>query len=298
MYNHLLDTFIRAADLGSFTKAATSLYTTTVSVMNQINALEKETGVTLFTRTHHGVRLTEAGVHLYEAAKEIMALSDRAIDEARHIEGTAQATIRIGTSLLRPCRRLMDYWTAHDTGTQPFQIQVIPFEDDPASMTNMFKSLGKDIDCFVSPCDSRTWQENYAIYPLRTCTCCIAMSRRHSLAQKENLTWSDLDGETLMLLKPGESPALDALRQEIETNHPAIQLVDLENFYNIAVFNECDQKGYLLEVPDTWTHVHPSIVTRPVTNWHYTMPFGIVYSRHPSRAFAQFLHCLDDYTKA
>ena len=40
MYNHQLDTFIQAADAGSFSKAAETLFITSTAVMKQINLLE------------------------------------------------------------------------------------------------------------------------------------------------------------------------------------------------------------------------------------------------------------------
>ncbi len=61
MYNLQLETFIVVADLGSFNKAAESLYITPPAVTKQINLLEKDLGLTLFIRTHRGLVLTEAG---------------------------------------------------------------------------------------------------------------------------------------------------------------------------------------------------------------------------------------------
>lgn len=291
MYNPQIETLIHVADTGSFSKAADKMYITTVSVMNQINALEKRVGVKLFDRTNHGVKLTEAGQSIYQDAKKIIAASDAAIERARQIGGVEQSVIRIGTSILRPCKRLMDLWTKADDGTQPFQIKIVPFDDNPVSMAAMMKSLGNDIDCFISPCDSTAWKKSYSIYPLSTCKCCIAVPRRHPLAKKEQLTWADLDGETLMLIKRGESSVLDRMRNEIEEQHPDIHIVDLENFYDMEVFNTCEQKGFLMEVPDTWTDVHPSIAALPV-EWEYEMSFGIVYAQKPSKAFDNFLKCI------
>lgn len=44
MYNLQLETFIVVADLGSFNKAAESLYITPPAVTKQINLLEKRSG--------------------------------------------------------------------------------------------------------------------------------------------------------------------------------------------------------------------------------------------------------------
>ena len=292
MYNPQIETLIQVADAGSFSKAAERLYITPVSVMNQVNALEKRVGVKLFERTNHGVELTEAGRSIYQDAKQIIAASDAAIERARHIAGVERFVIRIGTSILRPCKRLIDLWTKVDDGEQPFQIKIVPFEDDPASMSAMLKSLGSEIDCFISPCDSVAWKKSYSIHPIGTCKCCIAVSRRHRLAKKDRLTWVDMAGETLMLTKRGESPVLDRMRDEIEASHPDIQIVDMPNFYDMEAFNACEQRGCLMEVPDTWAEVHPSVATLPV-EWEYEMPFGIAYAQKPSKAFAEFMKIIE-----
>lgn len=291
MYNPQIRTFLQAADAGSFSRAAERLYLSPVSVMNQINALEKRIGVRLFERTPHGVTLTAAGRSFYADARQMMAFSDSAIERARRIAGRERLLIRVGTSILHPCQKLMDLWARADHGTLPFQMQVVPFDDDPAGMSAMLQSLGRAIDCFIGPCDSAAWKKNYSLYLTGTCRCCIAVSRRHPLAKKERLTWDDLAGETLMLIKRGESPVLDRLRADIETAHPSVRIADLPAFYDMDVFNACEQRGYLLEVPETWADVHPAIATIPV-QWDYEMPFGIVYARQPSQAFAQFIQIL------
>lgn len=61
MYNPQLDTFIKAADEGSFNKAAQAMFITPTAVMKQIKLLEESLGLVLFERTHRGLVLTAAG---------------------------------------------------------------------------------------------------------------------------------------------------------------------------------------------------------------------------------------------
>ena len=49
MYSHQLDTFIRAADAGSFSKAAEKLFISSTAVMKQIDHLEASLGVPCLT---------------------------------------------------------------------------------------------------------------------------------------------------------------------------------------------------------------------------------------------------------
>ncbi len=61
MLNPQIETFIKVAEEGSFSKASEKMYLSKVSVMKQIDALEGRTGIKLFIRTNHGAVLTPAG---------------------------------------------------------------------------------------------------------------------------------------------------------------------------------------------------------------------------------------------
>ena len=59
MYNRQLNTFLKVAECGSFNRAAEELYVSASAVIQQINSLERELNVTLFTRSR---RRTGSGV--------------------------------------------------------------------------------------------------------------------------------------------------------------------------------------------------------------------------------------------
>ncbi|MCM1083914.1 MAG: LysR family transcriptional regulator [Clostridium sp.] len=293
MYNRELITFIAVADQGSFLKASKELYITAVSVMNQINKLETDVGVKLLERTSQGTQLTAAGRSFYKDAKKIIKQSEQAIARTRQIAKNEKQAIRIGTSILRPCKMLVDLWSEIDDGTLPVTIRIIPFDDSPASMEKMLETLGREIDCFVGPCASLSWEERYNILVLKQGECCIAVPRKHRLAKKEKLKWNDLDGETLMLVKRGDSPVLNRLRDEIETKHTKISVLNIPHFYDTNIFNECEQTGCIMETLDIWKDVHPSIVTIPM-EWEYKMPYGIVYAKQPSEQVQAFINIIQD----
>ncbi|MDO4554509.1 MAG: LysR family transcriptional regulator [Lachnospiraceae bacterium] len=259
--------------------------------MKQINSLENRIGVKLFVRTNHGISLTPAGEELYKQAKKLIAAGNAAIKSVRNIGGYKQHTIRVGTSLMRPCKMLVDLWAKLDTHKLPYQIEIVPFDDNPTGLNAMMESLGADIDCYVGPFNSIQWLEQYSFYPLGLFKCCCAVPRNHPLASKERLSWSDLSGENFMLIKQGESLILDRLRKEIENNHPDIHLVDIPNIYGTSIFNECEQRGYIMETLEIWSDIHPGLVTIPV-EWEYEMPYGIIYGSKPSKDFQEFISVL------
>lgn len=76
-----LETFARAAELGSFTAAARALGLTQAAVSQRIAALEQFLNIPLFTRQGGHVQLTDAGHCLYGHAQRILELHRTAIAE-------------------------------------------------------------------------------------------------------------------------------------------------------------------------------------------------------------------------
>ena len=90
------------------------------------------------------------------------------------------------------------------------------------------------------------------------------MGDEAQLDWKENMHFTLDTGEIIMLVKHGDSPVLNKMRNDIETNHPQITVIDTPHFYDTSIFNECEQMGCLMETLDIWKDVHPSIVTIPM----------------------------------
>jgi len=73
-----LETFARAAELGSFTAAAAALRLTQAAVSQRIRALERALNVSLFRREGGHVFLNEAGQCLHSYAQRILLLHEEA----------------------------------------------------------------------------------------------------------------------------------------------------------------------------------------------------------------------------
>ena len=283
-------TFMRVAELGSMSKAAKALYLSPVSVMKQINAFEAQVGVQLLVRTHSGVALTPAGEALWHDLAEIREHCDAALRRARDAAESGKVTIRVGTSLLRPCRPLTDRWARIGSG-QPFRVEIVPFSDARASLEAVVGGLGRDIDCLVGPCAAAPWLQSCSVAVLGEYQCRIGVPDGHRLAGRDALVWDDLDGERLMLLAEGESDIIDALRADIRARHPGVEVLDAPFFYDEQVFNACVRDGFLIETLDAWEGVHPSVATVAM-DWDYAMPYGVIYAKEPSEAMQRFVELL------
>lgn len=293
MFNPLLTAFVCAADCGSFTKAAEKLFLSPTAVMKQINALEAHLDLHLMDRTPQGIRLTGAGEIVYKDAKFLFDYSKRSIESARRAVEAGGRAFRVGTSLLNPARPFMDIWYQVSGQFPDYTLQLIPFEDDHTGILAEIAALGEKFDFLMAVCNSRLWQDRCNFLPLGRCQKMVAVSRDHRLAGRKRLEISDLYGETLMMVKEGDSAGNDRIRADLVRDHPAIRIEDTPHFYDISVFNRCAQTGNVLLILDCWQEVHPALVSIPV-EWDYSLPYGLLYALKPSEAVARFVEAVQE----
>ncbi len=91
-----LNYFVRIAELGSITRAASHLRLAQPALTRHVQRLEEELGVALFTRANRGVRLTEAGEKLLESASRILRDVERTGDEIRAQDAHPSGRIILG----------------------------------------------------------------------------------------------------------------------------------------------------------------------------------------------------------
>lgn len=287
MFNPQLTVFVRVADLGSFNKAAETLFISPTAVMKQVNALEKHLRLTLFARGRRGVTLTPEGQVIYRYARQMFEQSAKAVQEARAAAEYAATTFCVGTSILNPCKPFMDLWDRLSGQFPGYRLHIVPFEDDHEGILNEIGALGVKFDFLIGACDSRQWLDRCRFLPLGEYHHCVAVPRDHPLAGRKRLTVQDLYGQTLMMVRRGDSPSVDRVRDEIE-RHPAIRIEDTPQFYDLEVFNRCAQTRQPLMTLDCWAEVHPSLVTLPV-DWNFTIPYGLLYQLDPVPDVARFV---------
>ncbi|MGN0407889.1 MAG: LysR family transcriptional regulator [Bacteroides sp.] len=277
MYNHMLDTFIAVADCGSFTKAAEQLYISPTAVMKQMNTLEKHLDVKLIERTSSGINLTSAGELIYRDAKFMIDYSAKSIAGAKAAMYIYSTTFCVGTSLLNPAKPFMDLWYKVNKDFPEYKIHLVPFEDNHEGILSEISMLGEKFDFLIGVCNSKAWLNLCNTLPLGSYKKMVAVPRGHRLAEKSMIELEDLYGETLMMVKRGDSEVNDFIRNDLEKNHPQIHIEDTPQFYDMSVFNHCAENGKVLLTIECWQDVHPGLVSVPV-NWDYSIPYGLMYS--------------------
>jgi DNA-binding transcriptional LysR family regulator len=91
-----LETFLWAARLGSFSKAADKLNTTQAAVSHRIATLEQDLGARLFERDTRRIRLSSEGERALVQAEEIVTLAGR-LRESLNDRSTLRGTVQIGS---------------------------------------------------------------------------------------------------------------------------------------------------------------------------------------------------------
>lgn len=293
LYNPQLETFICVVEAGSFSKAADRLFISPPAVIKQINSLESSINLQLFVRNHRGLTVTEAGKSLYNDAKDIIQLCNNAVTRAKDSVRSSDNVIKVGISPMTPPQIFVELWPNLNTD---LRFQLVPFENTPENAKEILGNLGKTIDVVAGIFDE-------SMLDLRNCSgieisrepFCIAVSVNHRLADRASVDLCDLYGENIMLMKRGWSRYVDELRDTLISDYPQISIIDFD-FYNIEVFNICENSSNVLLAIKNWENIHPLMKIIPV-NWDYSIPFGLLYSKEPSDKVKELLKAVTNTMK-
>lgn len=91
--------FVRAAEAGSFSRAARDLGMTQPTVTKQVAALERRLAARLLNRNTRGLSLTEAGALYYDKCKALLEQLEEADSVVKLRQGEMHGMLRISTSV-------------------------------------------------------------------------------------------------------------------------------------------------------------------------------------------------------
>lgn len=189
---------------------------------------------------------------------------------------------------MTPPQVFMTLWPRIQKYCPDLKFKQVPFENTPENAREILGNLEQNIDVIAGIFDD-------TMLSLRKCSgmqiskepFCCAVALHHRLAGKETLTMEDLYGENMLLIQRGWSKYVDILRDDLRERHPQIQVIDFE-FYNLEVFNRCENSNDVLLAIKNWESVHPLMKIIPV-EWNYSIPYGLLYSMEPSEKVKKLL---------
>lgn len=179
----------------------------------------------------------------WESGRQLSALAAEAQFQMKQAARGEKYVLRIGSSLRNPSKVLTDLWEPLRAQHRAFQFTVVPYDDDRASLPSLAASLGREIDLLVGAFSSQRLLDAARFLPLGQYPLCVAVSAEHPLAQRPRVRLQELYGERLLIRKGGDAAPINHLRAALQREHPQIQVTDTQRFYDIDIFNLCEQTG-------------------------------------------------------
>lgn len=195
--------FVAVADHGGISHAAERLNIAQPAVSRQIRDLETELGIDLLLREGRRVILTDAGRAFAERAREVLAASNAAADEARRIAKGEAGRLRIG--LLESAS-----WAGHlphalnryARAYPNVRLDIVPM----GSVEQIDAVLSGDIDAGFVYRQENLVEEALSIIPLRTDDVVLAASVDLDFETEGPLDLEDIDGLPIVAFPRAVAP--------------------------------------------------------------------------------------------
>lgn len=249
VYDRRLEAISAAAELGSFSRAAAKLRVSTPALVKQVSGFEAEFGITLFERSHSGVKVTPAGALLVDDARSIMRQSEDALRRARRAAGDGGA-VRLGVSMMCPGRQTLSMWTGIHDLEPSLRFEIVPVSDLYDERETVMRSLGREVDVVQSSFSTPRWGDACQKLRIVNVPFYIDLPRTSPLARKTRITVADLEGMRLRVLRHGND-AMDSLRIDLLADG-GVDVIDVDSF-DFALFNEAEEKGDAVLTCGAWS---------------------------------------------
>jgi LysR family hydrogen peroxide-inducible transcriptional activator len=192
-----LQYFVKLSDLRHFSKAADACFVSQPTLSTQIKKLEEELGVQLVERSPKNIMLTQVGEEVAERARLVLSDIEQIRKVARRSANPADGELRLG---LFPT--LAPYYLPH---VVPSVRKLYPnlrlqlAEEKTEDILRMLRKGELDAALLALPLnDDGLEMEILFEEPF-----VLALPSNHPLADRDDITLRDLDGEELLLLEEG-----------------------------------------------------------------------------------------------
>lgn len=296
MYDRHLESFITAADCGSFSKAAEKMFISPNAITKHINLLEQRLQIKLFCRSPKGLTLTETGKLIYKESSDLLHHCEQVMEQAKQIEARQKLeeqpaiTIRLGISILNPGSVFLNQWQEIADKFPNIKIKVLPYEDTLVSFSNIIKHFGTKIDAIACPCVNDFWRNTYNMLITTEVPCCVACSVNHPLAAYDEVSLENLRGYSVIFSH--SSPTNLRIKTSL-SDIPEIKIKTIDA-YNIDIFEQTIFSKDLLLIPACYSH--PLLKNIPLKE-KFSFPYGIIYPKHPSDDISAFIQTLQTALK-
>lgn len=190
-------TFLRVAELNSFTKAAQALDYSQSTVSFQIKQLETELNCLLFERINHTLLLTKDGNELLEYAKQVCQLTDE-FHQRHHQQEDVSGYVHIVVPDSLCEVMLTDHYADFFTRYPRIRLRF-----STADTENMFRLLDRNEADVMLTLDSHVYQKNYVIAKETRMPTHFFAGAHSPLAQRKQLSLEEVIRHPMILTEKG-----------------------------------------------------------------------------------------------
>lgn len=187
-----LRTFIEIADNAGFARAATRLNLTQSAASRQIQALEDELGLQLFTRTGRSVRLTSEGEDLLIRSRRLLFDADAIGQRASALKTGEVGVLRVGATPQVIENLLADFLLRYRKRHAGVEVHVV--EDGGSRLPGRLER--GDINVALMPADENRFSGRI-LYPMHVLA---VFPADHRLSRRKVLEVVELANEPLLRL--------------------------------------------------------------------------------------------------
>jgi len=295
LFDEYLKTFVCAAECGSFVKAAEALFLSPNAVKKRIKTLEESLGFLLFERTIKGIKLTPAGKSFYDDSKKLVQSYNNAAEKARSVYENKSDAVRIGIMDTFSDEFMLANWFPAEDEAYRTHSSMFFFGTSNENISNMFQSIGKDIDLCVDIYDEQE-AKRFGLNAIKISEAkiCCAVPLNHRLAQKSEISFDDLCGEKIATLKKGRSLVWDNAISSIKEDYFGFNIFEIEKF-NIKTFNRCENENRIMLTTENSKKVYPFCKCIPLSKI-YPIPFGLYYSKNANLKTKELIETIKSYS--
>lgn len=191
---------IRLSQNLNFTQTAREFFITQPVLSKHVSALEKDLGITIFTRDQHGVSVTPDGESFIRDAASIVEKCDAAIRRVSEVSAGTWETLTLGY-LAGPSKGLLPQAIASFSKERPdITLNLVSLEVD--EILESMDSGRIDVGLTTSFNNSAVLSERYGWRPLFADEIVLITKKSHPLAERDAVNVYDLIGETFVCPAP------------------------------------------------------------------------------------------------
>jgi DNA-binding transcriptional LysR family regulator len=243
----------------SFRRAATVLGVRQSAVSRRVRELEDELGVSLFERHHAGVRVTNAGARFLQEAPTALVQLDYAVKTAAAAGSGTVGRLSIGilssiaTGYLR---ELIRVYCSHHPDVD-VQILEGPSADNIAAV----RKRQLDVAFIVDTTDVKGCET----IPLWVERMFVVLPEDHALRVRNEIEWTDLRNEHLILRQPERDPAFcERFTRRLRSRNRAADVQQLNVGRDTVMHLVGMGLGVSLTSEATIATPFPKVVFRPI----------------------------------